>query len=199
MRLAELVECAAAVAATRSRSVKIDALATLLRSGEPQEAHIVAPLLAGDPRQGRVGVGWATARTLPNGTSTKSTLSVTDLDEMLEALASSTGQGSTQQRSDILESFASAATVAETDFVRRLLIGELRQGASEGILIQSVARAAGVPGGLARQALMLTGDLGETAAIALSGGRAGLEAVGFQLMDRYVRCLQPRLQTLHQP
>ena len=101
---------------------------------------------------------------------------------MLDAIADASGEGSTQRRLDLLGDFLARATTAETDFVRRLLVGELRQGASEGVVVEAVARAAGVPAAPVRRALMLAGDLGETAGIALSEGRAGLDAVGFRPM-----------------
>src|SRR5262249_10196593 len=69
----------------------------------------------------------------------------------------------------------------EAAFVRRLLTGELRQGAQTGVMVDAVARAAGVPADLARRAHMLSGDLTRTAEIALADGEDGLRAVGFEL------------------
>jgi DNA ligase-1 len=45
-----------------------------------------------------------------------------------------------------------------------------------------VAKAAEVPAAVVRRACMLAGDLGHTAAIALAEGRAGLEAVGLEVL-----------------
>ena len=44
------------------------------------------------------------------------------------------------------------ATEPEADFVKRLFTGELRQGALAGLMVDAVAKAAGVPGELARRA-----------------------------------------------
>jgi DNA ligase-1 len=66
------------------------------------------------------------------------------------------------------------ATAPEQRFLRQLLIGELRQGALEGVMVDAVARAAGVPGKDVRRAVMLRGDLGLVAAAALAGGAAAL-------------------------
>ena len=180
MLLADLVACADEVAARSSRTAKIEALAELLRGADRAEASIVAGLAAGDPRQGRIGVGWATVATLQTAPALRPSLSVADLDGMLDAVANASGEGSTQQRLDLLTGFLAGATAAEADFVRRLLVGELRQGASEGVVVEAVARAARVPANAVRRALMLVGELGETAGIALTQGRPGLEAVGFQ-------------------
>ena len=75
------------------------------------------------------------------------------------------------------------ATEAECDFIRRLLTGELRQGALAGIMVDAVSRAAAVPAELVRRALMLSGDLPATAATAISAGEEGLLAVGFELFQ----------------
>ena len=181
MLLADLVACADAVAATSGRTEKIESLAGLLQQADGREAGVVAGLAAGDPRQGRIGVGWATVATLQADTARDPTLTVGDLDAMLDAVADTAGGGSVQRRLDILHRFLARATSGETDFVRRLLVGELRQGASEGVVVEAVARAAGVAAASVRRALMLVGDLGETAGIALTEGAPGLEAVGFQV------------------
>ena len=182
MLLADLVACADEVAATSSRTAKIETLAELLGGADRDEAGVVAGLIAGDPRQGRIGVGWATVAALRTAPAVQPTLSVADLDGVLDAVAGASGEGSTQRRLALLSGFLARTTAAEADFVRRLLVGELRQGASEGVVVEAVARAARVPAASVRRALMLVGDLGETAAVALSRGRPGLEAVGFQTL-----------------
>ena len=64
MLLADLVACADAVAATSARTEKIESLTELLHRTDGREVAVAAGLVAGDPRQGRVGVGWATVATL---------------------------------------------------------------------------------------------------------------------------------------
>ena len=189
MLLTELVDCADAVAATTARTAKIESLAALLRGTAGPEAGVVAALVAGDPRQGRIGVGWATVAALETVPAPKPTLTVADLDTLLDTVEGASGEGSTQRRLDLLEDFLTRATAAEADFVRRLLVGELRQGASEGVVVEAIARAAGVAPAAVRRALMLVGDLGETAGIALVHGQPGLEAVGF----RVLRPIRPML------
>ena len=189
MLLTELVDCADAVAATTARTAKIESLAALLRGTAGPEAGVVAALVAGDPRQGRIGVGWATVAALETVPAPKPTLTVADLDTLLDTVEGASGEGSTQRRLDLLGAFLTRATAAETDFVRRLLVGELRQGASEGVVVEAIARAADVAPAAVRRALMLVGDLGETAGIALMHGQPGLEDVGF----RVLRPIRPML------
>ncbi len=56
----------------------------------------------------------------------------------------------------------------------RLLFGELRQGALEGLLVEAVARAAGLPSDHVRRAAMLAGGLEPVARAALVEGDQGL-------------------------
>lgn len=189
MRLEDLVAATVDVAATRARKEKIARLAELLRTATADEIAVVVGLVSGDPRQGRIGVGWATVREAVSGTATKPSRSVADLDTLLDEIASTHGEGSQRARRDLLVDFLSQTTTAEADFVRRLLIGELRQGANAGIVTDAIAKATDVPATVLRRAVMLSGDLGAAAEIAARDGRPGLEAVGLELL----RPIQPML------
>jgi DNA ligase-1 len=77
----------------------------------------------------------------------------------------------------------SQATEDEQDFLRRLLVGEVRQGALEGVVVEAVAAAAGVPAATTRRALMLRADLGEVAGVALEGGVEALGRLGLEVLS----------------
>ncbi len=64
--------------------------------------------------------------------------------------------------------------------LRRLLLGELRQGANEGLVLDGLARATEVAPGALRRALMLSGDL-EAAARAAGVGADAVAAVGLEV------------------
>src|SRR3954451_11332570 len=74
--LADVVATSAAVAATRSRMAKATALANLLRGAEPEELEPLTSWLAGEPRQGRLGVGWRTLSRLSGDPAAAPTLDV---------------------------------------------------------------------------------------------------------------------------
>ena len=184
VRLADLVAVSEAVASTRARNEKRDALASLLRDVPPAEVAAAVGFLVGEPRQGRIGVGWATVSGVATAAAgTEPTIEVRELDEAITRLAGTSGPGSHQVRADILGDLLARATPAESTFIRRLLTGDLRQGALEGVMVTAVARAADVPDAVVRRALMLSGDLGRTAEVALTSGRAGLEAIGLTLFQ----------------
>ncbi|NEL53249.1 ATP-dependent DNA ligase, partial [Goekera deserti] len=105
------------------------------------------------------------------------TLTVVDVDRALDALATTSGPGSVARREATLGALLAAATGDERRFLVALLGGELRQGALEGVVLDAVATAAGVPAAAVRRAFMLSGRLPDTAVTALTGGTAALDAV----------------------
>jgi len=186
---AEVVAVSDALSGTRSKSAKIDALAGLLRRLAPDEIEVAVGFLVGAVRPGRVGVGWATLRDVDAPHARVPTLTVHDVDHAVAEVAATTGAGSASARRDRLAALFARAIEAESDFLRRLLLGELRQGALEGLMTEAIARAAAVPASDVRRAAMLSGDLCETARLAITGGRGALDGVHLQVL----RPVQPML------
>ena len=180
-RLAAVVDASSEVAATRSRSTKVRILAELLRSVDPDEVAICVGFLSGAPRQGRVGVGYATVYGIDVPPAGEPSLTVADLDRAIAEISAGSGPGSATRRRQLLIELLGRATEPEAEFVRRLLTGDLRQGALAGVMADAVASAAGVSAAAARRALMLSGDLTRLAEIAIAGGEAALRAVGLEL------------------
>jgi DNA ligase-1 len=70
------------------------------------------------------------------------------------------------------------------------LVGEIRQGALEGVLVEAIAKAASLPAATVRRAAMMAGDIGVVAASALGNDRENaLAAYQLQLF----RPIQPML------
>ncbi|MEE9096728.1 ATP-dependent DNA ligase [Pseudarthrobacter phenanthrenivorans] len=178
MLLLELVETTQTVASTRSRLAKVEALANLLRRLDPAEIPTAVGLLSAKPRQGRVGVGWSAVASAKEEPATEPSLTVADLDAALDRLLATAGTGSGAERAATLRKLMAAATAPEQSFIAGVLLGELRTGALEGVLTDAVARASGRPVAAVRRAAMLSGDLGETAMLALTGTGDELDAVG---------------------
>jgi DNA ligase-1 len=178
--LSEVVETSAAVGNTASRSAKIEQLAACLRRLTPDEAAIGVAFLSSQLRQRQIGVGYASIRDLPEPATTAS-LSLIEVDTALEAIGRLTGRDSQAERRRHLVSLFSRATREEQDFLRRLMIGELRQGALEGVMLDALARALGTPLSEVRRAVMLRGDVGAVAEAGLRDGAAGLAAFRLQV------------------
>ncbi|WJS89842.1 ATP-dependent DNA ligase [Microbacterium testaceum] len=163
---------------TRSRLAKVDALATLLRGLDPDEIEPAVGLLTASPRQGRLGVGWRTLSARDGDHAGEPGLTVGDVDDAFTELTQVGGAGSAAVRTRLLDELASRATAPEWHLLIRIMTGEMRTGALEGVLLDAVARASDRDGALVRRAAMLSGDLGETTRIALTGTADDLAAVG---------------------
>jgi DNA ligase-1 len=182
--LNDVVATSAVVSATRSRLAKVDALADLLRRAGEQ-VRVVVAFLAGTPLQGRIGAGWRTLVNLRTEPAHTPTLTVAQVHQTFDEVAVTSGKGSAARRTELLGALFGSATMAEQDFLLRLLTGELRQGALEGIMLDAIAKAAGLDSKAdketVRRAFMLSGRLPDTAAAAMSGGAAALNTFGLQL------------------
>ena len=181
MLLADLVATSAAVARDPLAQGEGRGAGRAVRCPRPDEIVPAIAALSGVPRQGKIGVGWANAAIV--GAATTATLTIGDLDGIFTTLGATSGAGSQARRRALLDDLAARATPEEADFVRRLLLGELRQGALASLVTDAVAIARAVPGALVRRAAMLSGDLPETARLALTaddadGAREAFEAVG---------------------
>ncbi|MFN2488259.1 MAG: ATP-dependent DNA ligase [Actinomycetota bacterium] len=189
MRLEELARTSLAVAGTRGRNTKTNLLAACLKRLRPDEVPIAVAYLSGALPQGAIGVGWAALRDLPPSTSSPSALELLEVDAALTAIATSAGAGSQKTRRRRLHGLFGRATGTERRFLVALLLGELRQGALEQVMVEAVAVAAEVPARAVRRALMVSGDLGAVAAAAIADRRGGLDRFRLTLL----RPVQPML------
>jgi DNA ligase-1 len=190
VKLATVVEASARAAATGSRLGKRDAIAACLRAAAPDEIDIAVTYLSGATRQNKLGIGYAAVSALRGeSAAAESTLTIADVDGELARIAPTSGKGSASERATRLRAMFNRVTHDEQDFLVRLLIGELRQGALEGVMIDAIAAAAALPVATVRRAAMLAGDLGVVARVALIEGAAGLERYTIDLN----RPIQPML------
>ncbi len=176
MQLHDVVTVSADLARRRSRKAKTAVLSELLSGAPADELAAAVAFLTGAPTQGRIGVGWRTLSELRANPAEAPRLTVGEVDSTLGELAATTGSGSARLRSELLRSLLSRATAEEQDFLFRLLTGELRQGALEGVMVEAIAAAADVPAAAVRRAFMLSGRLPDTAHAAMAGGTAALAA-----------------------
>jgi DNA ligase-1 len=193
MKLARLVATSAEVGATSRRLEKTAKLAALLGALSGDEVTIAVGFLIGWPRQGKIGVGWATVVEAREVTpANEATLELGDVDEVLSALQQATGKGSTARRKELLRGLFARATTDEQQFLASLVIGEVRHGALEGVLLEAVAKAANVAPDKLRRAVMLAGDLGSVAGAVIAGGDAALAALASYRLELF-RPVQPML------
>ena len=188
MLLHELVDTSAKVAGSSGRKAKIGAIAELLSRVPPGEVPIAVAFLSGELTQRQIGVGYAalmdlTAQPEPGRNDGDASalpatpvLTLTDTDVTFEAIGAMLGPGSQAQRRAMLAGLIGRATESERSFLFRLIAGDLRQGALEGVMTEAVALAAGVPAQAVRRANQLRGSLPQVAKTALAAVADGADS-----------------------
>jgi DNA ligase 1 len=179
-----LVELVGRVRATSKKGEKVALIADLLRETQGPETGLLALYLTGTLPQGRIGVGWKTLEpAMPSGPPVGEPLTLARVDEVLSAVAAETGSGSAERRLRSLRALLQSTDDAGRRLLVELLLGEVRQGALDGLVVEAVARASALPPADVRAAAMYAPTLGELARAALEDGAAGLGRFSLRLLS----------------
>jgi len=191
VKLAEIVAASRDVAATRSRKQKTQRLAQLLGALEPGEVRAGVGFLCGALRQGKLGVGYRTLQQLQQlqPCNLATSVTVAELDAVFQELSQLSGKGSAGRRDELMRGLFARLSEAERDFVARLMVGELRQGALEALVIDALGLSTNISSAVLRRAMLFAGDATEVAVLALTAGEASLAALSIELF----RPLRPML------
>lgn len=189
MLLADVVEASRRVSETPKRLEKIGLLTELLRQLSPDEAEVAVAFLSGTIRQGRIGIGYASIRNATGSPARDPSLGILEVNREFQSMAATEGKGSEGRRRELLQRLLARATEAEQQFLTRLLLGELRQGALEGLMLEVLAKASGITLDRVRRAVMVAGDIAIVAKALMEKGEAGLSQYDVQLF----RPVQPML------
>ena len=184
MPLAALTGLVDRVRATTKKTEKVALIAEALKQGRGLDVALLAMYLTGSLPQGRIGVGWSAIQAAMAGApaSEGEPLALLDLDRAFDALAAEGGAGSGERRARTLHSLFARAREPERRFLAGLLLGEVRQGALDGLVLEAIARAAGLPAPAVRQAAMFAPSVGDVARAALEEGAAGLSRFSLRLL-----------------
>ena len=185
---------------TSSKKEKTRLLSEFIKTLEPDEVAPAVLMVVGsvfpefDSRT--LEVGWRTMRRVLEGgrqtTLFDEPLTIGHVHGTFAKIAKASGPGSRRVKEDLLEGLIARADPADVEVMVRIIFGEMRIGVNEGMMLEGIAEASGVKAGLVRRALMLTGDLGEVATIALESGGRGLKDVRMRLFVP----LKPMLATM---
>src|SRR5262245_60570846 len=182
MLLNDIVEVSRLTGAASGRLAKIDLLAGCLRRAQGEEIEIAVAWLAGGLRQGRIGLGYGVWRDAVGPTAASApSLTLVEVDSALDRVQRLRGSGSGAERRRLLGARFARATREEQEFLLRLIVGELRQGALEGVMTEAVGRAACLPAADIRRAVMLAGSMTAVGSAALREGKAGLARFSIEL------------------
>lgn len=182
VRLVDLARTSEAVRGAGGRLEKIERLAALLGGLTHEEIPVAVAYLSGKLPHDPIGVGPATLRAgWPEGGASEPALELLEVDAALRRIGESSGPGSVTEKARRLRALLASATEEERGFLARLLSGELRQGAQEGLMLEAVARAASADPNAVRRAVMLAGDAGTVARSVLERGAEALSELSVQL------------------
>jgi DNA ligase-1 len=116
-------------------------------------------------------------------------LTILEVFHTFEDIAETAGKGSRARKEAFLRGLLVRATAVEAKYLVKVVYQEMRHGVSEGIMLDAIAKAAGVKTRLVRRANQLWGDLGEVALVALTEEEAALKKASVRLF----RPLKPML------
>jgi DNA ligase 1 len=175
MEFARFTELCRRLRASPGKLAKRDLLADYLRALPPDVVGTAVAFLTGrafpasDPRA--LGVRWLPATA---GDTTGPALTLADVAATFAAVAEATGAGSRRTRDELLRGLVARGSADERETLQRIVSGEMRNGVSDGLVLEAIARAAGAPLDSARRAALLLGDLSAVATLAAQGGAAAL-------------------------
>jgi DNA ligase-1 len=181
-RFAELVALCRGLEESRGRIEKRRLLAEVLRHLAPDEVATAVAFLTGrvfpasDPRV--LSVRWLpVAKPEPGGPP----LTIADVSAAFASVADASGPGSRRLREERVAALLGRASGDERDILGRIIGGEMRTGASEGVVLEAIAEAAGADPAVVRRAALFLGDLSAVATLAREGGAEALARAGPRL------------------
>ena len=122
----------------------------------------------------------------------RSPLTILGVYKSFSEIAATSGRRSRSRKESIVESLLGEANPEEGEYLVRMLHHEMRIGVVEGVMLDAIAKASGSSSDLVRRSLMMLGDIGEVARLALTGGKTTLEEARISLF-RPVRLMMAEM------
>ena len=179
-------------------------IADFLRSVDPSEISDATLFLVGkpfpesDPRV--LEVSYATiseaSRNLGQTRLSEAPLAIHDVFRTFDKVSEATGAGSRVRKLSLVQTLLTQASPVESEYLVRMMFGEMRIGVVEGIVQDAISLASGAPKELVRRANMLHGDIGDIAKIAITGGPKELQRIGIHLFIPVKPMLAEMAETL---
>ncbi len=184
MEWARLVELVHRVRATSRKTEKVALIAAFLAETRGRDTEIAASYLTGALPQGKIGVGWRTLQpAFASGPAVGEPLTLLAVDQALAAVAAQAGAGSAERRLQALRVVFERTDEPGRRLLAELLVGEVRQGALEGLVVEAIGRASRLSPAEVRRAAMYAGSIGALARAALEEGAAGVARFSLRLLS----------------
>lgn len=182
-------EVCQALESTTKRTEKVTLLVSFLKSLSPEEIIPAVCFLTGrafpesDERVLDIGgqTLWKIDRTSGQSSLVSKPLTILEVYNTFNKIATASGSGSRQRKETLIDTLLSQLRRADAEFLMRIIFGEMRIGAVEGVVLDAIAEATSINPELVRRANMLLGDLSQVAKIALTEGPEAIKAVDVTL------------------
>lgn len=187
----ELAKLCEKLSETSSRLEKVRMIGEFLKGLRKEEIGPAVLLIVGETfpeaSSKTLEIGYATISKIietPFQTPLfKKPLTILNVAEYFEKIASATGSRSRENKELVLRSMLERASELEAKYIVKNIFGEMQHGVGEGVMLEVIARASGTSLDLVRRALMFSGNLGKVAEAALTSGEEGLRRIGLTLFS----------------
>lgn len=188
-RFSRFTEICRAVESTTKRNEKVSHLVGFLKSLNPNEITSAVLFLIGrpfpesDPRVLDVSgqTLWKMNRKGAQAALVSKPVTILEVYETFDRIASASGPGSRQKKENLVDALLSRLPDTDAGYLLRIIFGEMRIGAVEGVVLDAIASATSADPELVRRAHMLLGDVGRVAELALTRGPEALRHIGVTL------------------
>jgi DNA ligase-1 len=182
-------EVCRALESTTKRNEKVTYLVNFLKSLRPEEiiptvSFIIGrPFLESDERVLDIGgqTLWKINRGSGQSALVSNPVTILEVYRTFEKIATATGPGSRQRKETLIDTLLSRLPPSEAEYLTRIIFGEMRIGAVEGVVLEAIAEATSINLDSVRRANMLLGNLAQVAELALTKGPEAIKAVGVTL------------------
>jgi DNA ligase-1 len=178
-----------ALESTPKRTQKIAYLVDFLKSLETEEIAPAVSFITGRPfpeSDGRVLVVggqtlWKIHQSSGQSALVQQPVTILEVYRTFEKIAKASGTGSRQRKETLIDTLLSRLPRADATYLMRIIFGEMRIGAVEGMVLDAIAEATSTNPEQVRRANMLLGSLPQVAELALTKGPSAINAVGLTL------------------
>ncbi len=182
MFFSELVQCSALIRKAAGRNEKVEIILQFLKRLDPDESGIGVFFISGNIRQGKLNLAWKGLSSLISTPAYAGgpPVDLETVDDHLERSLRARGQ----EKAALLRPLFMRLDVLDKRYLASLILGDLRQGAAEGLVRQAIARFHGIEEADLERASLHEPNLAKLHAHLLAKGR---ESIG----DLSIKLFQP--------
>jgi len=185
----QFAELCKALESTTKRTEKVAYLVSFLKSLNREEITPAVSFIVGRPfaesDERVLDVGEQTLWKINRGTGQSALVSkpvtILEVYRTFEKIATAIGPGSRQRKETLVDTLLSRLPNTDAEYLMRIMFGEMRIGAVEGVVLDAIAQAASIKLDSVRRANMLVGNLAQVAELALTKGPEAVNDVGVTL------------------